>query len=166
MIKVGQKVIFLRQFKKKQLLIHRYQQAHFSSEFKRFFGYDNQLETLKFKHDTDTEFDNNKMHYLAIAITSSGKLFLLHIYLTDLFVLISDRDHLPAAPQSKISSKISTNMLQGMDAYEARDQPLRALFAQSAVAACPDRPTKLKLYRLKRLRYRQVEAFGRNSHQS
>lgn len=49
------------------------QKAAFSSEFKRFFGYDQGLEDLKFKNDTNTEFDNGKMHYLSIVFTSFGK---------------------------------------------------------------------------------------------
>lgn len=33
----------------------------FSTEFKRFFGFDEQLENMKIKHDLNTDFDNRKM---------------------------------------------------------------------------------------------------------
>ena len=41
--------------------------------FENVFGYDQKLESLKFKNDTNTEFDNSKMHYLAIGFTSACK---------------------------------------------------------------------------------------------
>jgi hypothetical protein len=47
----------------------------FSSEFKGFFGFDEQLETMKIKHDVNTDFDNRKMQKIAILVTSLRKYF-------------------------------------------------------------------------------------------
>ena len=45
----------------------------FSSEFKRFFGYEHLIESTKIKNDDNMNFDNGKMHYLSIGVTSARK---------------------------------------------------------------------------------------------
>ena len=45
----------------------------FSSEFKKFFGFEDQLEKTKFQNDKDLQFDTTKMNNYAILISSSGK---------------------------------------------------------------------------------------------
>ena len=52
-------------------MLCRVENRRFTSEFKRFFGYDGHLEETKIKNDKDTEFDMNKMRYLAMLFTSS-----------------------------------------------------------------------------------------------
>ena len=62
-----------------QLGLNRLVQRRNYSEFKSFFGYEHQIESTKIKNDTDVDFDNNKMHYLAICLTGTviGTLCLL-----------------------------------------------------------------------------------------
>ena len=46
---------------------------HFSSEFKRFFGYEQELEQTKVKNDWHLEFVVNKMNNTAVVFTSLCK---------------------------------------------------------------------------------------------
>jgi len=48
-------------------------QRQFSSQFKKFFGFEERLEQQKIKNDTNTEFDVNKMNRIAIVINSLSK---------------------------------------------------------------------------------------------
>ena len=44
-----------------------------STEFKRFFGFEDKLEETKIKNDKDLEFDVKKMNKLAVVVTSVCK---------------------------------------------------------------------------------------------
>ena len=44
-----------------------------STEFKRFFGFEDKLEETKIKNDKDLEFDVRKMNKLAVIVTSVCK---------------------------------------------------------------------------------------------
>lgn len=44
-----------------------------STEFKRFFGFDDKLEETKIKNDKNLEFDVKKMNKLAVVVTSVCK---------------------------------------------------------------------------------------------
>ena len=44
-----------------------------STEFKRFFGFEDKLEETKIKNDKDLEFDVKKMNKLAVIVTSVCK---------------------------------------------------------------------------------------------
>lgn len=63
----------LKQYKVALLYQRQYQNRCFSSEFKKFFGFEDHLEMTKFKNDTDLDFETKKMSKIAILVTSFRK---------------------------------------------------------------------------------------------
>lgn len=66
----------LRQFaaKRATFLMSAHPVRASSTEFKRFFGFEDKLEETKIKNDKELEFDVKKMNKLAVIVTSVCKL--------------------------------------------------------------------------------------------
>ena len=65
----------LRHFRAKHttILMSEFPRRASSTEFKRFFGFEDKLEETKIKNDKDLEFDVKKMNKLAVLVTSVCK---------------------------------------------------------------------------------------------
>ena len=59
----------------------------FSSEFKRFFGFDDRLEEMKHKNDSDLNFEVEKMNKFSVLLSASCKSFAPLRVNLELFVL-------------------------------------------------------------------------------
>jgi len=76
---------------KSRRLCHPSSARPFSSEFKRYFGFEQKLEERKIKNDEDTQFTISKMSKVSMLFTSFSKL--------DTLTLCSGRGGAPGVSQ-------------------------------------------------------------------
>ena len=65
-----QKLQLKRLFKMNSFIVTQVQVRPFSSEFKRYFGFEEKLEQRKFRNDDNMEFSIKKMSKVAMFFTS------------------------------------------------------------------------------------------------